>query len=85
MNKDIKEITHFLYEIGTLRKIARSHNQALLTSDISDNIASHSYRVTNIGWFLAKLEKVDPHKVVMMCLLHDTPETRTKTGFIKNI
>lgn len=77
MIKNVKEITHFLYEIGTLRKTARSHRQALLTDDLSDSISSHSYRVTLIGWFLAKLEKVDPYKVVMMCLLHDTSETRT--------
>lgn len=30
-----------------------------------------------IGWFLAKSEKVDPYKVVMMCLFHDTSEART--------
>jgi len=77
MTKDVQEITHFLYELGTLRKTARSHRQALLTDDLSDSISSHSYRVTVIGWFLAKLEKVDPYKVVMMCLLHDTSETRT--------
>ena len=77
MTKNTKEITHFLYELGTLRKTARSHRQALLTDDLSDSISSHSYRVTLIGWFLAKLEKVDPYKVVMMCLLHDTSETRT--------
>jgi putative hydrolase of HD superfamily len=77
MTKDAKKITHFLYELGTLRKTARSHRQALLTDDLSDSISSHSYRVTLIGWFLAKLGKVDPYKVVMMCLLHDTSETRT--------
>jgi putative hydrolases of HD superfamily len=77
MTKDVQKITHFLYELGTLRKTARSHRQALLTDDLSDSISSHSYRVTVIGWFLAKLEKVDPYKVVMMCLLHDTSETRT--------
>jgi putative hydrolases of HD superfamily len=77
MKKDLKEITHFLYELGTMRKIARSHRQTLLTNDLTDNIASHSYRVSMIGWFLAKLEKVDPYKVVMMCLTHDVSETRT--------
>lgn len=77
MKKDLKEITHFLYELGTMRKIARSHRQTLLTNDLTDNIASHSYRVTMIGWFLAKLEKADPYKVVLMCLTHDSSETRT--------
>ncbi len=77
MTKKLEKITHFLYELGTLRKIARSHRQALLTNDLSDNIASHSHRVTAIGYFLAKLEKADPYKVLLMCLFHDSGETRT--------
>lgn len=60
-----------------MRKIARSHRQTLLTDDLSDNIASHSYRVSVIGWFLANLEKVDPYKVVTMCLFHDVSEVRS--------
>lgn len=70
-------LAHFLFEIGTLRKIPRIHMQTLFTHDLSDNIASHSYRVTMIGWILAKLEKADPYKVVMMCLTHDTGEARS--------
>src|SRR3989344_4984110 len=77
MSKILARLTHFLYELGTLRKVARSHRQTLLTDDLSDNISSHSYRVSVIGWFLAKLEKADPYKIVMMCLFHDTSETRT--------
>ena len=77
MTKDYIKLAQFLYEIGTLRKIARSHRQTLLTDDLSDNIAAHSFRVAMIGWFLAKIKKADPYKVVMMCLLHDTSETRT--------
>lgn len=55
----------------------RSHSQSLLTSDLSDNIASHSYRVAVIGYFLAHLEKVSPYKVMAMCLFHDIPEARS--------
>lgn len=80
MNNDMndnKRIAAFLYELGTMRKLPRMHKQALLTDDTSDNIATHTYRVTMIGWFLAKLEKADPYKVVMMCLCHDTGEIRT--------
>jgi len=72
-----ERIADFLFEIGTMRKLLRSHRQLFLTDDLSDNIASHSYRVTMIGWFLAKAEKVDPYTVVMMCLLHDIEEVRT--------
>lgn len=77
MTKKLEKLAHLFYELGSLRKIARSHRQALLTNDLSDNISSHSYRVTTIGWFLAKLEKADPYKVVTMCLFHDAAEART--------
>src|SRR3989344_2648292 len=60
-----------------MRKLVRSHRQLLLTDDISDSISAHSFRVTIIGWHLAKMEGVDPYKVVMMCLLHDVGESRT--------
>jgi len=78
-NKDlgkIKELTSFFFEIGTLRKIARSHRQNLLTDDLSDNIASHSFRSTIIGYFLAKEIGVDSDKVMKMCLIHDIEESR---------
>ena len=70
-------IANFLFEVGTMRKLMRMHRQTLLTDDNSDNIASHSYRVTIIGWVLAYMEKVDPYTVVMMCLLHDMGEIRS--------
>lgn len=76
MNKN-NRITDFLFEIGTMRKLLRSHRQTLLTDDMSDNIASHSYRVAMIGWVLANEEKADSGKVVKMCLLHDLGEIRT--------
>ena len=73
----LKKSASFLYEIGTMRKIARAHRQTLLTDDLSDNIASHSYRVTWIGWILAKEEKADVGKVIQMCLAHDISEARS--------
>ena len=73
----MKAVSRFLYEAGTLRKIARAHRQTLLTDDLSDNIASHSYRTALIGWFLAKSEHADPYRVTMMCLLHDLAEARS--------
>ncbi len=76
-NPDNKKIVQFLYEMGTMRKIPRIHRQTFLTDDMTDNIATHSYRVALIGWFLAKIEGADPYKVVMMCLAHDMPEVRS--------
>ncbi len=75
-NEKEQKIVRFLFEMGTMRKLPRMHRQTLLTDDMSDNIATHSYRVTLIGWFLAKLEGADPYKVAMMCLIHDMGEVR---------
>jgi len=72
-----KKIVDFLFEIGTMRKLPRMHQQTLLTQDLSDNIATHSYRVAIISWFLAKSEGADIYKTVMMALLHDTKEIRS--------
>ncbi len=72
-----EKIAHFLYEVGTMRKLMRMHRQVLLTDDMSDSIASHSYRVAIISWFLAKEEGADPYKTVMMSLLHDMAEVRS--------
>lgn len=74
--KKIKRLVSFFYEIGSLRKITRAHQQALLLQDLSDNIAAHSFRVAFIGYFLAKEMKVDADKVLKMCLLHDIEESR---------
>lgn len=76
MNEE-KRIAGFLFEVGTMRKLMRMHRQVLLTDDMSDSISSHSFRVSLIGWFLAKKEGADPYKVVMMCLTHDLGEART--------
>lgn len=73
----LQRMAQFLFEVGTMRKVARMHRQTLLTDDLSDNIATHSFRVAIVGFFLAKMEGVDPWKVVMMCLVHDMPESRT--------
>ncbi|MDP2930413.1 MAG: HD domain-containing protein [bacterium] len=73
---ETKELVHLFFEIGNLRKIPRAHQQTLLSQDLSDNIASHSFRTAFIGYFLAKHLKINADKVLKMCLLHDLEETR---------
>ncbi len=73
---NLQKIVSFFYEIGSLRKIARAHQQALMSQDLSDNIASHSFRTALIGYFLAEELKADSGKVMKMCLIHDIEETR---------
>ncbi len=72
-----RSIINFLYEVGTMRRLPRIHSQTLLSSDTSDTIASHSYRVAVIAWFLAKIEGADLYKCMAMGLFHDIAEART--------
>ncbi len=74
---DEEKIVDFLYEVGSLRRIPRSHRQTLMVNDNADNIASHSFRVAIMGFLLAKMEGVDPYKVSAMCLMHDLGEIRS--------
>ncbi|MFW5846953.1 MAG: HD domain-containing protein [Nanoarchaeota archaeon] len=76
-NKELNKIVNFLFEVGTMKKLPRMHQQALLSQDLSDNIATHSYRVSIIAWFLAKMEDTDPYKTTLMALFHDLDETRS--------
>ncbi|NVN96977.1 HD domain-containing protein [Candidatus Nomurabacteria bacterium] len=76
-NNKNKQIVNFLFEVGTMRKLPRMHQQVFLAQDLSDNIATHSYRVSLIAWFLAKMEGVDPYKTMMMAFLHDVKEVRS--------
>lgn len=78
MNKNqLQKLTSFFYEVGSLRRVLRAHQQTLLAHDSSDNIASHSFRAAFIGYFLAKEIGADANKVLKMCLLHDLEEART--------
>lgn len=74
---EASRIVNLLFELGSLKKIARAHRQSFLTDDLSDNIASHSHRVSIIGYFLAKNEKADLEKVLTMCIFHDAGESRS--------
>jgi putative hydrolases of HD superfamily len=74
---NIENLSKFFYEVGNLRKVIRAHQQTLMANDPSDNIASHSFRVTMIGYFLAKELEADADKVLKMCLMHDMEEIRS--------
>lgn len=75
-NNKIQKLVSLFYEVGTLRRVPRAHQQTLLAEDRSDNIASHSFRVAFIGYFLAKESGADADKTLKMCLLHDLEEVR---------
>lgn len=71
----IKKITNFLYEIGQLKRVKRS-GWWLININDPENVAEHSQRTAVIGYFLARMEKADLKKVVLMCLFNDVHEAR---------
>jgi len=72
----MEELVHFLFETGHLKNVDRS-GWWLLGNKNPESVAEHSFRSTILGYILAKLEKADASKVIMMCLFHDVHETRT--------
>ncbi|MCF3177073.1 HD domain-containing protein [Streptomyces sioyaensis] len=65
----------YLLEMGMLKRAKRSGWWIAGIKD-PESIAEHSFRVGIIGAVLAMMEGADPAKVALMCLFHDTQETR---------
>ena len=72
---ELKKITNFLFELGTLKHVKRSGWWLINVKD-PENVAEHSFRSGVIGYTLAKLENVDIIKVTLMCLFNDLHEAR---------
>ncbi|MGD8530348.1 MAG: HD domain-containing protein [Syntrophobacterales bacterium] len=72
----MKSIVNFFFELGMLKKTPRSGFQFLGSG--RESVADHVFRVATIGFTLARLDKeADAFTVVLMCLFHDLPESRT--------
>ncbi|MFC5800870.1 HD domain-containing protein [Streptomyces formicae] len=65
----------FLLEMGMLKRAKRSGWWIAGVKD-PETIAEHSFRTGVIGSVLAMMEGADPAKVALLCLFHDTQETR---------
>ncbi|MGK5640341.1 HD domain-containing protein [Streptomyces sp. URMC 126] len=65
----------FLMEVGMLKRAKRSGWWIAGVKD-PESIAEHSFRTGIIGSVLAMMEGADPARVALMCLFHDTQETR---------
>ena len=73
---DHKNIVNFFFELGMLKRTPRSGFQFLRSGQ--ESVAEHSYRVSLIGYTMARLmPDADPFRVVCLCLFHDVPEART--------
>jgi len=74
--KELQQITDFIYEVGILSKTPRSGFWFLGTGEQS--VAEHLFRTTYIAYSLAHLTpKADKNKVIFMALAHDLAEGRT--------
>jgi putative hydrolase of HD superfamily len=72
----MKNIAHFFFELGMLKRTPRSGFQFLGSG--AETVAEHIFRATLIGYTLAQLDgQADPGRVVLLCLFHDVPEART--------
>ena len=66
---------NFLFEIGTLRRVARTWNE-FFWNDVA-NVADHTLRVVWIAMIIAKHEKVDNiGHILKLALVHDISEIR---------
>jgi putative hydrolase of HD superfamily len=65
----------FLFETGMLKRAKRSGWWIVGVKD-PETIAEHSFRTAIIGAVLAMMEGADPAQVALMCVFHDTQETR---------
>ncbi|OON31368.1 MULTISPECIES: HD family hydrolase [unclassified Micromonospora] len=66
----------FVFEAGVLKRAART-GWWFAGVKHPETIAEHSHRTALIGMILAAMEGADPARVTMLCVLHDTQETRT--------
>lgn len=65
----------FLFETGLLKRAARTGWWVAGLTD-PESIAEHSFRTALVGTVLAAMEGADPARTAMLCVLHDTQETR---------
>ena len=79
MSNKLRAYVNFLHEGGMLAKTPRS-GFAFLGSG-QQSVAEHCYRMALIAIALADLvkdqQKINREKLIMLCLYHDLPETRT--------
>ncbi len=73
-NLNLDRISHFLHEVGMLKRTPRTGYQFLGSG--SENVAEHSFRTAVIGYVLAAMAGADRARTVFMCLFHDLHESR---------
>ncbi|NYF58005.1 HD domain-containing protein [Micromonospora purpureochromogenes] len=74
-DQDAAGAVSFIFEAGVLKRAART-GWWFAGVKQPESIADHSFRTALIGMMLAAMEGADPARVSMLCVLHDTQETR---------
>jgi putative hydrolases of HD superfamily len=72
---ELAALVRYLYELGHLK---RSKRTGWWLPGIRDpeSVAEHTFRTALIGYLLALTEGADSGRTALLCLVHDTPETR---------
>lgn len=65
----------FIAEAGMLKRIKRS-GWWMLGIPEEESVAEHSFRCAVIAYIIAKMEKIEPYKAVMMAIFNDYHEAR---------
>jgi putative hydrolases of HD superfamily len=72
---ELEGMANFLYEMGLLKRLPRA-GWLVAGVDRPESVAEHSFRAAIIGYLLAQVEGADPARTALLCLFHDTQETR---------
>ncbi len=72
---NLKNVINFLAEAGQLKRVKRSGWWVAGIKE-PESVADHCFRCAVIGYILAKMEKVDPYKVLLMAIFNDIHESR---------
>lgn len=68
-------VAAYLFEVGSLKNLPRAGWLRLMR--FPESVAEHSFRVSVVGMVLAAIEGADVGRTSALCVLHDSPETRT--------
>jgi putative hydrolase of HD superfamily len=75
LSAELDALVRFLYEAGQLKRTPRT-GWLLAGVQTPETVAEHSFRTALIGYLLALMEGADPERTAVLCLLHDTQESR---------
>lgn len=74
-DEELESMAHFFYEMGLLKRSKRT-GWWIAGVDQPESIAEHSFRTALIGSVLAMAEGADAGRTALLCLFHDSQETR---------